>query len=254
MLELVGDVGGLLELDAFRFGLLGAVRTAVPADWVSLNDVGDDPSQTWGIVEPAMSPAEHETFARLAMENPLARRFAETQDGRPLRFSDVGTAAERRSTRLYREFYGPIGLEHQLAFTLPATSGRVLGVALSRRERDFDDTERDLLLVARPHLIQAYRTAIEYSEVVARLAGSGRSREDRPVDLRTLGLTGREAEVLRAAMTGRHDADIAADLGISLRTVQKHLQRSYRKLGVGDRAGAARRVAALAAESSGVSR
>lgn len=45
-------------------------------------------------------------------------------------------------------------------------------------------------------------------------------------------LTPREAEVLRWLSSGKTDRDIGAILGISPRTVHKHLQRVYEKLGV----------------------
>ena len=48
----------------------------------------------------------------------------------------------------------------------------------------------------------------------------------------TAGLTPREAEVLRALATGSTPAQMAQALGISPRTVHKHLEHAYRKLGV----------------------
>jgi DNA-binding CsgD family transcriptional regulator len=45
-------------------------------------------------------------------------------------------------------------------------------------------------------------------------------------------LTPRETEVLRWLFSGKSDRDIGAILGISPRTVHKHLQRIYEKLGV----------------------
>lgn len=51
--------------------------------------------------------------------------------------------------------------------------------------------------------------------------------------LEGLGLTRREAEVLRWLALGRRGPDIARVLGISPRTVHKHLQGVYAKLGVG---------------------
>jgi hypothetical protein len=76
----------------------------------------------------------------------------------PLRLSDVASRDEFRALEIYRELYGPLGLEHQIAFTLPQGPPRLLGVALSRRDRDFSDAERDLLGRARPFLIQGYAT------------------------------------------------------------------------------------------------
>jgi len=54
-----------------------------------------------------------------------------------------------------------------------------------------------------------------------------------------LGLTEREAEVLLWISYGKSNADISEVLGISPRTVQKHLERIYEKLGVETRAAAA---------------
>jgi DNA-binding CsgD family transcriptional regulator len=48
-------------------------------------------------------------------------------------------------------------------------------------------------------------------------------------------LTGREQQTALLAAVGYADATIAAELQISVRTVQNHLARAYRKLGVGGR-------------------
>jgi DNA-binding NarL/FixJ family response regulator len=52
-------------------------------------------------------------------------------------------------------------------------------------------------------------------------------------------LTERERDVLRLLATGHSNADIAHRLGVSIRTVHKHLEHLYPKLGVHDRTGAA---------------
>jgi DNA-binding CsgD family transcriptional regulator len=49
-------------------------------------------------------------------------------------------------------------------------------------------------------------------------------------------LTHRELQVARVASAGTSSADIAAQLGLSVRTVENHLQQAYSKLGVGSRA------------------
>lgn len=57
-------------------------------------------------------------------------------------------------------------------------------------------------------------------------------------------LSGRELDVLRQAARGLDNAAIAAELGLSMRTVERHLSNAYGKLGV---AGKAARAAAVAA-------
>lgn len=229
LLELIGDVQGLLDLGAFRLGLLAALLRAVPADWISLNDIGPDPESAVVITEPEFPPA--------------------------YRFSDVISTEELHALDLYREFYGPIGLEHQIAFTLQHEPPRLLGMALSRRDEDFSDPERALLDAARPFLIQAYRNAIEHSEVVSvRAAREGppstRSEDDAlAVALDARGLTAREAEVLGWILTGRSTRAVGDALGLSERTIQKHLERCYRKLGVHSRSEAATLVWSLVGEN-----
>jgi len=64
-------------------------------------------------------------------------------------------------------------------------------------------------------------------------------------DLASLPLTRREQEVLRLVISGKTNAEIATLLMISARTVQKHLEHIFIKLGVETRTAAA--VCALAA-------
>lgn len=54
-------------------------------------------------------------------------------------------------------------------------------------------------------------------------------------NLRRLGLTRREAQVLLLVGQGRNPVEIAEALGMSDRTVKKHLQHIYRKFGVQNR-------------------
>jgi DNA-binding CsgD family transcriptional regulator len=49
--------------------------------------------------------------------------------------------------------------------------------------------------------------------------------------LEGLGLTARQAEALRWVALGRRGPDVARLMGLSPRTVEKHLQGAYAKLG-----------------------
>jgi DNA-binding CsgD family transcriptional regulator len=259
LLELLGELIDLLELDEFRARLLRALRRVVPADWISLNDLGADPSTTVVLIEPEFPPDAHELYARYAYENPLVARYQRTQDGRPYRFSDVTSPDDLHATSLYREFYAPIGLEHQIAFTLPDAPHRILAVALSRRKTNFSDGERNLLQRARPFLIQTYRNAAEHSrlrtELDLRRRGSRLPLDDPRLSKRLAdrGVTAREAEVLSCAATGGSNRVIADLMGVSERTVQKHLQRCYAKLDVHTRTEAVALAWALAGDPSGLS-
>jgi DNA-binding response OmpR family regulator/DNA-binding CsgD family transcriptional regulator len=82
-------------------------------------------------------------------------------------------------------------------------------------------------------------------ELLLRLAHSEQAIT--PADLRKeLGLTGRESEVLSWISKGKTNRDIAQILGLSPRTIDKHLEQIYAKLGVENRTAAA----ALAAQAN----
>ncbi len=245
LLELIGDVGGLLELDEYRHGLIAALRRAVPSDWVSINEVGAQPGEFWGLVDPDLPPETGEIFGRYMHQNPLvAHMTSGPRPGAPLRISDVATAAELHALEIYTELYGPLGIEYQIAFTLPQEPPRLLGVALSRRERDYTDAERELLTRARPFLIQGYRNALAF-ERARRHDGAGMTAA-----LRAAGLTGREAECLAQVARGSSSADAARAIGVGVRTVDKHLQHAFAKLDVTTRSQAAARAWELAEGSS----
>jgi DNA-binding CsgD family transcriptional regulator len=240
LLDLIGDAGSLVEIDDFHPQLLDALKSAVPSDWVAINEIGPGPEMIMGIVKPPIPQEQLDVFARYADQNPLLEHYQRTRDGRARRISDLVGREEFHSRQVYTEFYGPLGLEFQMAFVLPAESERVVGVILSRRHEDFTDDERDLVERARPFLIQAYRNSLRYTEALAPRAPTNlEMSRPRLEPLQALGLSLRQAEVLQLLATGASESDIAKNLGISLRTVHKHLQLCYRTLGVERRSSAA---------------
>lgn len=236
LLQLIGDTHSLLDLAEFRIELLAALRRAVPADWVSLNDIGPTPEDAIVIADPEPPAELIPEFLRYSDQNPLLAHHAATLDGRPSRMSDFITRQELHSRELYTHVYAKLGVEYQIAFTLPSERGRVLGIALSRGDHDFSDGERDLLADARPFLIQSYRNAIRFTEELCRPAAVGPGRRAALIER---GLTTRQSDVLLLVATGGSERSIASQLGISHRTVQKHLERTYRVLGVSSRSEAA---------------
>jgi DNA-binding CsgD family transcriptional regulator len=253
VLDLIGEVQGMLELDELIDGLLVAIQRNVPSDYVSLNDIGPDTDRVISVVTP--QPPEHlyRLFGEFAFQNPLMSRYMQTLDGRPYRFSDVTTPPELHQLELYQQVYAPMRVEHQMAFTLPATPGRVIAIALSRCERDFTDADREVIERARPYLIQAWRNAIDHTalrdELAARPLGPTDLDGTAVEALRGRGLTERRAEVLAQVARGRSNRDVGAILGISDRTVQKHLEHCYRVLDLPGRSAAAEFVWALLAEA-----
>ena len=227
VLALIGDVIGLLDIDELSHGLLHALRQAVPSDWCALNEVPANPPHSISLTDPLVPDAMHDVFARYAEQNPIADYFLRTREGRATRFSDLVTRDQLHRLDLYREVYRHLNVEYQIAFTLPSGAERILGIALSRSDRDFTAAERDVLNLARPFLIQTYRNALAHA-AVTREASTGIAL----ADLRALGLTQRQAEVLRLVAMGHSNQHAAQALGIAERTAQKHLEHCFRVLDV----------------------
>jgi DNA-binding CsgD family transcriptional regulator len=144
--------------------------------------------------------------------------------------SDIMEPSAFLKTPLYNEYYRHLDVQSQLLTELPIPQGMRRFLAFGRAKPCFSERERFLLNLIKPHIIQAYRNVLElqhYREKIA-LFEQG---DDFPA-LRQLGLTDREATVLGWAAKGKTNGDIALILGISRRTVEKHFERIYEKLGV----------------------
>jgi len=83
----------------------------------------------------------------------------------------------------------------------------------------------------------SYVGQIGAQEVLLRIMDDS-PRKDEDVLRKALGVTHREAEVLAWIAKGKPNRDIAEILGLSPRTVNKHLEQIYSKLGVENRAAA----------------
>ena len=327
LLELVGEAYSFEDLGEFRSGVLEVLNRVVPADRVAYNEIA--PDEAFAVMIPDYDTSLMPRFAALSHENPLIARYQRTGDGRPYRISDMIDRQAFHQTALYKEFYRQMGIETQVAFSLPSRPQLLVGLALTREREDFSDREVQLLALARPHLMQAYRNAelrgarvatlaaleagldtlgrhvvvmdrdrrIEFAtdgarrllgepirtrgalpaevhawiseqrgprpaaepyplvtkegSVLVRLLPS--KREDRRqvlllegapgelnvAALRGLGLTDRQAQTLRLIALEHSTAQVAAEMGIARRTVDKHLQQIYVKLGTPSRSQAA---------------
>lgn len=231
MLSLLGELIGLRDRGEFCSALLAALIKEIPSEWTALNELPADLPDAISITNPPTTPEQHASFARYGHQNPIAAHFQRTGDGRATRFSDVTTRRELHRLELYREVYADpaVNVEFQIAFLLPSRAEHILGVVLSRSHRDFTAHERDLLNLARPYLIELYRSTLTTAGPGAALQVSA---------LMALGLTRRQAQVLELTARGHPAGEVAASLGISSRTAEKHLERCYRVLGVSNRAAA----------------
>jgi DNA-binding CsgD family transcriptional regulator len=221
-LELLGAMSEA-ALDKASFAKLGVERlpALVASEFTTLSicHLASGKREVFGLPAGALSAQDRAAFDRHFHEHPLVR-FHAYQGGRvPQRISDSVPFEQFRRTALYNDYYRRIRIDHAMALPIYVRDGLLVSFVLNRTRRDFTDRERALLEVLRPHLAKIYQ----------RINTVGR-------------LTARETEVLRWVAAGKSDAQIGAILRISARTVQKHLQNIYDKLGVESRTAAAMRV------------
>jgi DNA-binding NarL/FixJ family response regulator len=98
-------------------------------------------------------------------------------------------------------------------------------------------TNRAVLRVAGGSPVVVRRVAAERGASTVVVFDRGPRHASRAL-LEGLGLTAREAEVLQAMMRGESTEAISAELGITSRTVYKHAERIFSKLGVSARVAA----------------
>ena len=235
------EVIGITDLAEFRLATLRALMREIPSEWASLNDLGPNPDDVAVVVIPEVPRELFELYVEHRDENPIAAYTMRSRDGRATRFCDVVEREELEALPLYQLVYRPMRVHYQMAFTLPTGPDRLLAIVLSRADPEFTDLERDVLNRARPLLISAFRAAIEH-DALRRAAAQLDVRAELIAPLRAAGLTPREAQVARLVALGRSNRDAADELGVSDRTVAKHLERAFRKLGVRTRSQAAERV------------
>jgi DNA-binding CsgD family transcriptional regulator len=228
-LDVVREVQAAPDLDAYRSAVL-RVQELVPCQEIGYNEVDAETGEIFMILDPPGSvlPGLHEAFARHVDDHPVITHHRASGDGSARAISDFLSEEEFHATGIYREVYARMGAEDQLSFILPSPPEMIVGIAMNRSTRGFSEAERELVELVRPHLSQAFRDARQ-RENADPLSASR---------LEALGLSEREAEVMRLVVDGRSAGEIAEELVISIHTARNHIAHSYEKLGVRNRAAA----------------
>ncbi|MGX1160902.1 regulatory LuxR family protein [Arthrobacter sp. SLBN-100] len=150
---------------------------------------------------------------------------------KPRRLSDLATDLELRQTRTYQETYSPLGIDRQIALLVSRPTLMSSSIwAFCRLRLDFTDKEVELSAKLQPML----------RLLEAAYGGQGdRMQMNRAEEY---SLTAREQEILELVGKGLTGLAIGHLLGISPRTVTKHLEHAYAKLGVSNRIDALNRL------------
>jgi len=213
---------GVVEEAELVEHLLPVLRRAVPSDTV-LWLAGDRQRPALWRAEPtgAVTAEQAAALEAHALADPLLAQ-AWTGTAAAMRRSDLHTDSEFRRLATYPAVFGPLHARRQLAMGVQPDDQRRVVVVFNRERPDFAQHDVAVAEALRPRIGRA----------LARFAGSNPRREK---------VSPREADVLDLLCRGLTDRQIANRLGISPRTVDKHLEHAYVKLGVRCRVQAASR-------------
>jgi DNA-binding CsgD family transcriptional regulator len=158
--------------------------------------------------------------------HPLLRWFAASGDPTPQSVGRIPTSVVgQRDRDWFDEHLVPFGVEQQLSIPYWLQGNQYGAFLLNRSQDDFSPEDLDLA-----NRLQQLFIGI-HVQVHAQRTCSVRPR----TGTESPALTGTETGVLSLLAQGCTAAQIAARLDKSPRTVQKHLEHIYRKLGVTDR-------------------
>jgi len=190
------------------------------------------PDEVWDQTACSESECRHDGVWPLLDRHPLVTHYAQTRDDRilaPSRTTPSGLDWSPSWDKLVQE---AIGSETYLSMPLPAPAGQSQMYILGTSRRGIP-WHRSLLATLMPLTSAAVKKSISSSRAAAMQkvdsACSSVDREGAGV------LTRREQDVLKLLAQSLTSDAMARRLECSKRTVHKHLQNIYRKLGTVDR-------------------
>ena len=159
--------------------------------------------------------------------HPLARYYAETGDNAALTVSDLLDERTWLSSETFSELRQTSGATRHIGLPLNTAGSLTRGFVIGRGGIDFTTGEREYVRRLQPLLTRADAHLRELRRWRAQDADIQAADEFR--------LTPRELTVLSLLADGSTAEAIGRRLGISPRTVHRHLDNLYRKLGTSDR-------------------
>lgn len=176
---LIDELNVATGVATFSRRLLRLLQPLVPYDIATYNEIDPHAGQITVLAEPAESLPDggEQLFMAHAAEHPILLHTREHREQRAMKLSDFLSQRQLHQRGIYREFFGPLGIEHQMVVTLPAAPPLVIGVALNRGRGDFSERERRLLNLLRPHVERAHGNALAWTRLGQTLRALERALE-----------------------------------------------------------------------------
>ncbi len=225
--------------DFARAGVASLSRL-VASDLITLSVCDLDTSHRTVVSNPraAIGRREIEVFDHYFDEHPLVRAHGRNPQAVTYRIGDLVEDRAFHCTPLYNEYFRPIRIDHVRAVPVHVDQRFLVSFVLNRSgRRGFSERDRAILELVRPQMNHLYRLGVALDGAKAMPPHINQARR-----LAVLSLTPREREVMDWLAAGKTNRAIAAILGAKPRTVEKHLERIYEKLGVETRTAAVLRI------------
>jgi DNA-binding CsgD family transcriptional regulator len=227
------ELNSFNDLAEFRKALPDIMLRLIPAGYFAWNEIqfikGVPHAVDFSESKPGVFLPFVKRMATVFPEHPFNREFMTNPDPSPLMFSDFYTLKELQATRLFKVAHDhPDGWSRQLSVPVHLHPGLISSLNFCDRKRDFSERDRAALGTIKKHFKQSYQNTEAAS---ARATATGPSLQHR--------LTDREGEIGLWLSEGKTNTEIASIIGISPRTVEKHVENILAKLGAENRTTAA---------------
>lgn len=160
ILGFVSDVYTVPPRGGFRLHTIARLRSLVPSDMTAWVETRIGGPEAEAIASPHdLLPDGPRRFARIRDEHPVLAHFERSRSGGAVKLSDFFSRAQYHRLRFYQEFFRPAGVEHQISIALPSTGPRLTRITLNRARGDFNERDRLVLNLVRPHVARAWEHA-----------------------------------------------------------------------------------------------
>jgi DNA-binding CsgD family transcriptional regulator len=157
-------------LENFSGRLVGQLSSLIPSLHVSYAETCPDLSEFFnaGSTPEIATPEVGRLLEEHMIEHSPLVYYMRTGDGRAARISDYVSQSRYHDTGLYSDFYRHYDIEDDLCLGIATEPSRSIGIAW-HSDRLFTDRERSLANLVRPHIVQAWKNARLFSEMIGQL-------------------------------------------------------------------------------------
>jgi DNA-binding CsgD family transcriptional regulator len=211
--------------------LLSGLRGVAGADEVSFSEIdvraGRVASLSAFPTAPRSLPGPANVWQTRFHEHPWFAHYLATGDSGAVRLSDVLPSGELLRSPYYVDFYRPRGLRFGLYAVISHGGGWAVGIGAGRALSDFSWQQREVFDALRRPLGSLWRSH--------NFRGLSRHPASRGRPAAFASLTTAEVRVAEMVAAGCRNQQIAESARVSVKAVEQHLTRIYRKLGISSR-------------------